>query len=87
MGRSCAGEGMVQGASGPAYTFQKFLWMLRGEEAAGGRQEGIHCSEAVAEPRGDKTRLQEDSGSGVESGRIKSSTVSSHAPFTVWLRA
>lgn len=65
----------------------KILWLLRGEETGGGRQEEISCLEAVAEPRGDKPSLQEDSGSGVELGRIKISTVSSHSPFTVWLRA
>lgn len=83
MGRGWAGEGVLQEAYGPAYTFQRFLWLLLGEEAGGGRQEGVSCLEAVAEPRGDKPSLQEDSGSGVESGRIMISTVSLHAPFTV----
>lgn len=47
MGRGWAREGVVQEAPGPAYTFQRFLWLLLREETGGGRQEGISCLELL----------------------------------------
>lgn len=42
-------EGVVQYARDLTSTLRRFLWLLGGEETAGGKLEGVSCFQAVAE--------------------------------------